>query len=214
MASTGLQMLGCLTGIVGWLMGCVATAIPQWKVRTIDGVTVLTVAEGWEGIWMSCVNDSGGLLHCHVYDSLLALPSDLQAARVLLCLSVALGVLGMAFASVGMKCTRFARNEESFKSSLAVAAGVLFILSGFCVLVPASWIASNVVSDYYNPLVPHGLKAQLGDAVFLGWGAACLLVFGGAIMCCSCPQHQPQQRKRPYYSYHPALGPPATPANR
>ncbi|XP_038629418.1 claudin-4-like [Scyliorhinus canicula] len=187
MVSACFQVVGFITATVGWFMACVAMAIPQWKIRNLAGSTILTVEEGWEGIWMSCINDSGGLLSCDIHDSLLALPSDLQAARALMCLAVALGILAMVVSSAGMKCTKFARGEERFKASLTVTGGALFILAGTCVLIPVSWTAGNIVADFYNPLVPISMKADLGDALFLGWGSTCVLALGGTILCCSCP---------------------------
>ncbi|XP_051892426.1 claudin-4-like [Pristis pectinata] len=187
MANVCFQVVGFITAVVGWFMACVAMAIPQWKIRNLDGSTILTVQEGWEGIWMNCINESGGLLSCDVYDSLLGLPSDLQAARALMCLAVALGILAMVVSCAGMECTKFAKEEERFKALLAVAGGVFFILAGVCVLIPVSWTAANIVADFYNPLVPRSMKAELGDALFLGWGSTCVLVLGGSILCCSYP---------------------------
>ncbi|XP_043573455.1 claudin-6-like [Chiloscyllium plagiosum] len=187
MASAGFQVVGFVVGLVGWFMACVAMAIPQWKIRNLGGSTILTVEEGWVGIWMSCINDSGGLLSCDVYDSLLALPSDLQAARALMCLAVALGIFAAVVSCGGLKCTKFARAEERLKASLTVTGGILFIVAGICVLIPVSWTAANIVADFYNPLVPTSMKTDLGDALFLGWGSAFVLVLGGSILCCSCP---------------------------
>ncbi|XP_067863053.1 claudin-4-like [Heptranchias perlo] len=211
MVSAGLQVVGFITAIIGWFMACVATAIPQWKIRNLDGSTILTVEEGWEGIWMNCINDSGGLLSCDIYDSLLGLPSDLRAARALMSLAVALGILAIVVSGAGMKCTKFAKDEESFKASLAVAGGVFFILSGTCVLIPVSWTAGNIVADFYNPLVPISLKAELGDALFLGWGSTCVLIFGGAALCCSCPAGGDRSKR---YTRTSAQSQPTTPANR
>lgn len=185
MANACIQVVGFITAVVGWFMACFSMASPQWKTRNVDGSTILTVQEGWEGIWMSCINDSGGLLSCDVYDSLLGLPSDLQAARALMCLAAALGILAMVLSCAGMECTKFAKDEERFKALLVVTGGVLFILAGTCVLIPVSWTAANIVADFYNPLVPRSMKAGLGDALFLGWGSTCVLVLGGGILCCS-----------------------------
>ncbi|XP_048469202.1 claudin-4-like [Rhincodon typus] len=211
MVSPGFQVVGFVTCVLGWFMACVTMVIPQWKIRSLDGSTILTVEEGWEGIWMSCINDSGGLLSCDVYDSLLALPSDLQAARALMCLAVALGVLAMAVSSGGLKCTKFARGEERLKVSLTVAGGTLFIMAGTCVLIPVSWTAANIVADFYNPLVPVSMKTDLGDALFLGWGSACVLVLGGSILCCPCPAASEHSE---WYMRNRAHYQPAVPANR
>ncbi len=60
---------------------------------------------------MSCVVQSTGQMQCKVYDSMLALPADLQAARALVVVSIILGVLALFVSIVGAKCTNCIEDE-------------------------------------------------------------------------------------------------------
>ena len=44
-----------------------------------------------------------------------------------------------------------------------------------------------MVRDFYNPNVPAMHKRELGQAIYLGWAAAVILVISGAVLCSTCP---------------------------
>uniref|UniRef100_A0A8C0S6Y7 Claudin-4 n=1 Tax=Canis lupus familiaris TaxID=9615 RepID=A0A8C0S6Y7_CANLF len=140
----------------------------------------------WEGLWMNCVVQSTGQMQCKVYDSLLALPQDLQAARALMVVSIILAALGVLLSVVGGKCTNCVE-DESAKAKTMIVAGVVFLLAGLLVMVPASWTANNIIRDFYNPLVVSGQKREMGASLYVGWAASGLLLLGGALLCCNCP---------------------------
>uniref|UniRef100_A0A671RPW3 Claudin n=1 Tax=Sinocyclocheilus anshuiensis TaxID=1608454 RepID=A0A671RPW3_9TELE len=83
MASAGLEILGMILTVAGWLGGMVACCLPMWRVAAYIGQNIVITQIVWEGLWMSCVVQSTGQMHCRVYDSMLGLPDDLQAARAL-----------------------------------------------------------------------------------------------------------------------------------
>uniref|UniRef100_A0A672L5D4 Claudin b n=1 Tax=Sinocyclocheilus grahami TaxID=75366 RepID=A0A672L5D4_SINGR len=95
MVSAGLQLLGTALAILGWIGVIVVCAIPMWKVTAFIGSNIITAQTSWEGIWMNCVVQSTGQMQCKVYDSMLALSSDLQAARALTIISIVIGILGI-----------------------------------------------------------------------------------------------------------------------
>lgn len=76
MANAGLQMLGFILGIIGWVSSIVTTALPQWKMFTYAGDNIVTAQAIYEGLWMSCVSQSTGQIQCKVFDSLLNLNSE------------------------------------------------------------------------------------------------------------------------------------------
>ncbi|XP_063068329.1 claudin-like protein ZF-A9 isoform X2 [Engraulis encrasicolus] len=76
--SAGIQMLGMVLGLGGWALALVSCALPLWKVSAFVGSNIVTAQTVWEGLWMSCVVQSTGQMQCKVYDSMLALPRDLQ----------------------------------------------------------------------------------------------------------------------------------------
>ncbi|XP_056451433.1 claudin-4-like [Gadus chalcogrammus] len=194
MVSTGRQLLGLALAIVGWIGAILVCALPMWKVSAFIGANIITAQTTWEGIWMNCVVQSTGQMQCKVYDSLLALSSDLQAARALTVVSIVAGVVGILLGIVGGKCTNFV-SEERAKSRIGIAAGVVFLIAGVLVLVPVCWTANTVIQNFYNPILVGAQKRELGASLYIGWGAAGLLLLGGALLCSSCP---PSEERRPY----------------
>ncbi|XDV38835.1 hypothetical protein PO909_008165 [Leuciscus waleckii] len=188
MVNAGLQLLGIALAIIGWICVIVVCALPMWRVTAFIGNNIVTAQTSWEGIWMSCVVQSTGQMQCKVYDSMLALSSDLQAARALTIIAVVIGILGIMLAMAGGKCTNCVEDESS-KSKVAITAGVIFIIAGVLCLIP----------DFYNPLVNQAQKRELGAALYIGWGAAALFIgwgasgllfIGGALLCCHCPKSE------------------------
>ncbi|XP_058272090.1 claudin-3-like [Hemibagrus wyckioides] len=184
--SMGMELGGISLGVLGWIISIVTCALPMWKVTAFIGANIVTAQVIWEGIWMSCVVQSTGQMQCKVYDSMLALPQDLQAARAMCIISIILGVLGLLISIMGAKCTNCIEDESS-KAKVMIVSGVCFILSGLLTLIPVSWTSSTVVQDFYNPLVPSTQRRELGASLYIGFGAAVLLIFGGALLCCTCP---------------------------
>uniref|UniRef100_A0A674MCZ2 Claudin a n=1 Tax=Takifugu rubripes TaxID=31033 RepID=A0A674MCZ2_TAKRU len=150
MVSARMQMLGIGLGIIGWIGTIIACALPKWKVSAFVGPVIITAQTTWEGIWMNCVVQSTGQMQCKVYDSLLALSRDLQAARALMIVCILIGILGIL---------------------LAVAGGK----------------SNTVIRNFYDPLQPSAGKKELGAALYIGWGAAALLILGGGLLCANCP---------------------------
>ncbi|XP_015393568.2 claudin-4 [Panthera tigris] len=186
MASMGLQVMGIALAVLGWLGAILSCALPMWRVTAFIGSNIVTSQTIWEGLWMNCVVQSTGQMQCKVYDSLLALPQDLQAARALMVVCIILAVLGVLLSVVGGKCTNCVE-DESAKAKTMIVAGVVFILAGLLVMVPVSWTANNIIRDFYNPLVASGQKREMGASLYVGWAASGLLLLGGALLCCSCP---------------------------
>ncbi|XP_072248021.1 claudin-4-like [Leuresthes tenuis] len=197
MASMGMQMAGCALALFGWIGVLVACATPMWRVTAFIGNNIVTSQTMWEGIWMSCVVQSTGQMQCKVYDSMLALSTDLQGARALMVVSIIAGIAGLLIAFVGGKCTNFIP-EEKAKAKASVAAGVVLIISGVLCLIPASWTASIIIRDFYNPLVIDAQKREIGASLYVGFGAAALLLLGGGLLCASCP---PKEEYSPSVKY-------------
>ncbi|XP_062393274.1 claudin-3-like [Sardina pilchardus] len=189
--SMGLEIGGILLGVIGWIITIVCCALPMWRVSAFVGANIVTAQTIWEGLWMNCVVQSTGQMQCKVYDSMLALSSDLQAARAMLIISIILGVLGLLISIMGAKCTNCIE-EEAAKAKTMIVSGILFIIAGVLVIIPVSWSADRTIKDFYNPLVPASTRRELGAALYIGWAAAALLLFGGMMLCCTCP---PRERK-------------------
>ncbi|XP_018588173.1 claudin-4-like [Scleropages formosus] len=186
MVSAGLQMLGSALGVIGWIGAIVACAVPMWKVTAFIGENIVTAQTAYEGIWMSCIMQSTGQTQCKVYDSMLALSQDLQAARALIIIAIIAGVVGILLATAGGKCTNCVE-DESLKAKIGIASGAVFITAGVLCLIPICWTANIIIRDFYNPLVPSAQKREIGAALYIGWAASALMIIGGALLCCNCP---------------------------
>ncbi|MBN3274675.1 CLD4 protein, partial [Polyodon spathula] len=181
MATTALQLLGLSLCVIGWVGEILTCVLPMWRVTAFIGNSLVITETIWEGLWMNCIVQTAGQIQCKVYDSILALPWDLQAVRALAVVSVLIALLALAAGVVGAKCTK-CLEEGPLKSGISLAAGSLFCAAGFVYFIPVCWTANSIIRDFYNPLVPDPRKRELGPALFLGWGAAVLLVFGGALL--------------------------------
>ncbi|XP_019752209.1 claudin-3-like [Hippocampus comes] len=189
--SMGTELAGICLGALGFLLAVVACALPMWKVTAFVGANIITAQTIWEGLWMNCVTQSTGQMQCKVYDSMLALPQDLQAARAMMIVAIILGALGALVSTAGAKCTNCIEDRGA-KARVMIAAGVAFALAGLLVLVPACWTAHVVVRNFYNPVLTNPQRRELGASLYAGWAAAALLLIGGAILCASCP---PKERR-------------------
>lgn len=186
MVSAGMQMLGIALCIIGWIGAIIACALPQWKVTAFVGTVIITAQTTWQGIWMNCVVQSTGQMQCKVYDSMLALSQDLQAARALMIICILIGVMGILLAIAGGKFTNCVDNEST-KAKVIMTAGIIFVIAGILCLIPVSWTANTVIRNFYDPLQATAQKNELGAALYIGWGAAALLILGGGLLCANCP---------------------------
>ncbi|XDV15201.1 hypothetical protein PO909_015331 [Leuciscus waleckii] len=182
--STGLQLLGTSLGILGWLGIIISCAIPLWRVTAFIGNNIVTAQIMWEGLWMNCVVQSTGQMQCKVYDSMLALPQDLQASRAILIIAALLGLVGIFASFAGGKCTNCLADGFA-KARVVAVGGAAFVTAGVL-----------VIGDFYNPLVAQAQKRELGAAIFICWGAAVLMLVGGGLLCSSCPKGRPSSGGR------------------
>ncbi|KAM9800976.1 claudin-4-like [Neosynchiropus ocellatus] len=233
MSSLGMQMAGCALALLGWIgvlitcgtpmwrgimalqelgfglsmAGVAATvlicALPMWKVTAFIGTHLVVMQVFWEGLWMTCVSEYTGQMQCKLYDALLDLSPDLQAARGLVCISLVLGCLGFLVFLLGARCTNCLGHPQ-VKARVVLASGVIFCLSALTTIVPVAWTAHTIIMDFYNPRVPAVLKRELGAAIYIGFITSGLLFCGGGILCLSCP---PQKSGSPSGGYRRARTP-------
>ncbi|XP_063752159.1 claudin-4-like [Eleginops maclovinus] len=202
MASTGMQMLASALCLLGWAGVIISCLMPTWRVTAFVGTTIVTSQTIWEGIWMTCVVQSTGQIQCKPYDSMLALSSDLQAARALIVLAIATGGAGLILAFVGGKCTRFLDDEGGgVKGKVAVAAGAVLIFTGLLCLIPTSWAAGSVVKKFYSAAI-DAQRREIGASIYIGWGASILLMLGGGLFISSaCPLKPSEADRSPSVRY-------------
>ena len=189
MVSAGLQFLGIFLAALGFIGDIITCALPMWKVSAFIGSNIVTAQTYWEGLWMICVKQSTGQLQCKMYNSMLILPADHQAARALMIISLLVAVMGLLLATAGGQCTNCI-DDEAAKIKVGIVAGVFFIVAGVLCLIPVSWSANEIIRNFYNPILMSGQKRELGASLFVGWVSAGLLLIGGALLCCQCNKHK------------------------
>lgn len=115
-------------------------------------------------------------------------------------IALILGLLAVILATMGLKCTKLGSTSEESKGKISLTAGIMFLLSGVCVMVAVSWYAARVVQEFNNPFY-GGTKYELGPGLYLGWAAAALAILGGGILCTSFKSSRPPQTRAHNYNY-------------
>uniref|UniRef100_A0A3Q4M3R6 Claudin 8.2 n=1 Tax=Neolamprologus brichardi TaxID=32507 RepID=A0A3Q4M3R6_NEOBR len=169
-----------------------------WVVTAFIEENIIVMETRWEGLWMNCYRQANIRMQCKVYDSLLFLPPDLQAARGLMCSSVALTTFALIVSAVGMKCTKVVDHRARTKHIVLVAGGCLFLMGCLTTIIPVSWTAHVIIQDFYNPLLIDAQRRELGEALYIGWVTSALL-FRCIFICCNI-QSDDKDSERYLYS--------------
>lgn len=207
MASAALELMGFFLGLLGMLGTLVATVLPYWQISAHIGSNIVTAVANMRGLWMECVYQSTGAFQCETYNSMLALPADLQASRALMVISLVLSILAIAMAALGMQCTLCLEGSGAIKSRVAGTGGGLFLAAGFLSLIPVSWTTHEVVQTFYRTNVPSSMKFELGECLYVGLASALISMLGGGMLCVSCCEEQNGGRgRRPGGGYPYPLG--------
>ncbi|EGV97584.1 Claudin-5 [Cricetulus griseus] len=175
MGSAALEILGLVLCLVGWVGLILACGLPMWQVTAFLDHNIVTAQTTWKGLWMSCVVQSTGHMQCKVYESVLALSAEVQAARALTVGAVLLALVALFVTLTGAQCTTCVA-PGPVKARVALTGGALFALCGLLALVPLCWFANIVVREFYDPAVPVSQKYELGAALYIGWAASALLM--------------------------------------
>nr|XP_057942900.1 claudin-4-like [Doryrhamphus excisus] len=177
------QLVGISLAIIGFLGTILICGLPAWKVTAFVGSNIVTSQIFWEGLWMNCVIQSTGHSQCKAYDSILALPRDLQASRALVCVSLAVSVVAVGLYVLGARCTTFFRHDWPTKANVGLAGGVVFVIAGLLCIIPVSVSAHSIITGFFNPLPTEERRGELGASIYVGWASGALLVIGGVLIC-------------------------------
>lgn len=199
------EVVALIIGFIGLIGVAAVTGLPMWKVTAFIQENIITMETRWEGLWMNCYRQANIRMQCKVYDSLLFLPPDLQAARGLMCSAVAITTFALIVSAVGMKCTKIVDHRARTKHVVLVAGGCLFLLGCVTTLIPVSWTGHVIIQDFYNPLLIDAQRRELGEALYIGWVTSALLFVAGVILLC---RHAPRtQDPEERYIYNPGQPP-------
>lgn len=149
---------------------------------------------------MNCYRQANIRMQCKSYDSLLFLSPELQAARGLMCCSLALSGIGLLVALVGMRCTSCLRGNDRVKISVLLVAGGMQFAASICVFIPVSWTGHVIIRDFYNPLLIDAQKRELGEALYIGWVTGAVLFASAVLFVC----RRIPSNKGSFDMYHPS----------
>ncbi|XP_037402247.1 claudin 15-like b isoform X2 [Pygocentrus nattereri] len=179
--SMAVEILAFLMCVGGSMLAGVALANDYWRVSSYSG-SVITSSRQYQNLWHACAEASTGIKNCKEFESMLALEGYVQACRALMIIALLFGLFSILLSALGLKCTKLGSMSDQAKGRLTLAAGILFILSGVCVLTAVSWYAARIVQEFNDPFYV-GTKFELGTGLYLGWAAAVLVILGGAMLC-------------------------------
>ncbi|XP_061073623.1 claudin-17-like [Conger conger] len=177
-----LDIAGLVLGFIGLIGAATVTGLPMWKVTAFIGASLIVMETQWDGLWMNCYMQMNIRMQCKVYDSQLILPPELQAARGLMCVSVLLTIAALLVAFCGTRRTNCFGDDARGKRITLGLGGGLFLLACLTTLIPVCWTAHSIISNFYNPEVVDSQKHELGEALYLGWATAGVLLAAGAIL--------------------------------
>ncbi|XP_041849935.1 claudin-4 [Melanotaenia boesemani] len=206
------EVVALIIGFIGFIGVSAVTGLPMWKVTAFIQENIIVMETRWEGLWMNCFRQANIRMQCKVYDSLLFLPPDLQAARGLMCSSVAVTAFALIVTAVGMKCTKVVDHRARTKHIVLVSGGCLFLLGCVTTLIPVSWTGHVIITDFYNPLLIDAQRRELGEALYIGWVTSGLLFAAGVILLCRHAPRTQEPDERIIYNpggsiYQPAYQP-------
>ncbi|XP_034556950.1 claudin-8-like [Notolabrus celidotus] len=188
-------------GLIGLIGAAATTGMPMWKVTAFIGENIIVMETRWEGLWMNCYRQANIRMQCKVYDSLLFLPPELQAARGLMCCSVALSGLGLLVGLVGMRCMSCFQGNDWAKTIFLFVAGGMQFAACISVFIPVSWTGHVIIRDFYNPLLIDAQRRELGEALYIGWVTGAFLFASALLFLC---RRMPSD-KGSFDVYHPHL---------
>lgn len=191
-----VQRASLFVAFGGLVTTFITTFLPLWKTMNSE----LNEMENWyEGLWHTCIFTEEVGLHCKAFESLLALPPVTLASRILMCISIATGFLGVLVAFFGLDGVEIGAGRDRLKKGLLILGGVLIWVSGITTLAPVSLIAYVMVVEFWDEGLPDVMpRWEYGEAMFSAWFSGLLLVIGGSFLfvaVCMKDHEAKQQRK-------------------
>uniref|UniRef100_A0A668V1T0 Claudin n=1 Tax=Oreochromis aureus TaxID=47969 RepID=A0A668V1T0_OREAU len=156
------KLLGLFLAIIGFLGSIITCVLPMWRVTPFIRSKIVTAQAIHEGLWVSCVVQSTSQKQCKGYDSMLALPQELQASRALIIITILLGFFGILFGVVGYSCSNCMMDQRQ-NSNVTIASGVIIIIAGVLLLIPVTWTSHIINQNSYNP---SPQRRELGSSLY------------------------------------------------
>lgn len=165
-----VDILALICAFFSFLCVSVITGSPRWK---------LTVrSESWaeyKGLWTKCsFNHDATSLTCKAY-----LDPAPWSARYFVTLSLVLAAAAWITSLMSTQCSR----PDSARRCL-IGAACLHLLASLTTLIPVSWTALSI---FHADRGLSSIRFHMGEDLFVGWLASCLLWTAGLLQCCSGP---------------------------
>ncbi|CAM4641727.1 unnamed protein product [Lepidochelys kempii] len=188
MANSGLQLLGFVLALLGWVALIAATILPQWRMSSYAGDSIITAVAVYQG-----AVDVLRLAE-HGADPVQGLRFHPQPQ---LCSPGHAGAHGGLHCVGGHRHRRRLHGHDALsqsggdnkvqKARIAMTGGLIFVVGGLAALIACSWYGNQIVRDFYDVRVPVNTKYEFGSAIFIGWAGSALVLLGGGLLSCSCP---------------------------
>ncbi|KAM6964954.1 putative claudin-24 [Aplochiton taeniatus] len=191
-----MQRTALFVSFGGLVTALITTFLPLWKTMNSD----LNEVENWySGLWHTCIFTEEVGVQCKAYESLLDLPVDLLASRVLMLVSIGTGALAVVVAFPALEGVELGSGRRGLKRGLLILSGVLSWVSGITTLAPVSIVAYVTVVEFWDENLPDVVpRWEFGEAMFSGWFAGLALVIGGILFFIAvCMGDHDRQRMSP-----------------
>lgn len=165
-----VDIVALICAFFGFLCLAVITGLPRWKLT----VRSETWAE-YKGLWTKCsfTHDASSLT-CKAY-----LDPALWSACYFVTLSLVLAAAAWISLLMSIQCTR----PNGARCCLTGAA-CLHLLASLTTLIPVFWTALSI---FHADRGLSSIQFHMGEALFVGLLASCLLCTAGMLQWCSGP---------------------------
>ncbi|XP_060092346.1 claudin-23 [Heteronotia binoei] len=193
------MIVGIVLGPCGLVLNLTSTLAPNWRDVTRIPERPSDIIQH-QGLWDICEeSQSSHETRCNIQDSLgYYSQQPVQVSKGLMPSSLAVLVLGLVVASLGVRCW-----TETPHNLLAGLGGLLLFISGLLSLTAVSWY-NNELS---NLPATTGSTLQVGYCLVLGYLGSCLEIIGGISLTFSFYQYYKERKLKKAaanYNYPPA----------
>nr|XP_034996929.1 claudin-23 [Zootoca vivipara]XP_034996931.1 claudin-23 [Zootoca vivipara] len=193
------MIVGIVLGPCGLILNLTSTLAPDWRDASRIPDQPYDMIQH-QGIWDICNEfQSTQKTQCNIKDTLGYFSHQtVQVAKGLMPSSVAVTVLGLVVASLGVRCW-----QDMPQYLLAGLGGLLLFVSGLLSLIAVSWYNHDIL----NLPIPAGSSLGVGYCLVLGYLGSCLEIIGGFSLSLSfahCCKERKLKKAAMDYSYPPS----------
>ncbi|XP_075770106.1 claudin-34-like, partial [Pelodiscus sinensis] len=191
---TTLQLTGFSMGSLGWILSCITMRHSEWRLWLVDNATIFSSGVAQVGIWKICfpphlrTSSDYGIVCCHEFKfNENFFPVEMFLAQVLLLIATFLGGSGIFFTFLPPWHFYRGTIHKRQATCLFLAGGIVYIITGLCVLVPVSWNYYSVATNKSIPFPPsfnlpsRPMAQNIGIAIPSGISSGLMLLISGII---------------------------------